>query len=260
MLILVIGLAECSSKKESLAVVNKYFDNIKSDNFSENYDYLSNESKKDWTKENYDEFERMKLEAYPVTEVKVEKNNEYKDKEIDGIKYQEVVEYNVTEFYHDKYNDNDANSNYVMDVVNENSEWKIYLGEKNVEEKISQAKYNVAIMYFTGKGENEDADKAQDIVNESIKENPEYSNSYYLLGCMYNYLGRYDEVISIGEQNIDKAKTDEEKSNQYYMIGKAYEGKKDYTKAKDCYTQSLEANANNKYAKSNLSKLNTELK
>jgi len=56
---------------------------------------------------------------------------------------------------------------------------------KYIEEKIAQAKCDLASMYFTGKGENKDLDKAQNIIKESIKENPDFSNSYYLLGSMY---------------------------------------------------------------------------
>lgn len=259
-LIFIIGLAGCSSKMESSELVNKYCDNIKSNNSDENYDYLSSVSKNIWTKENYKEWEDMQREAFPSKDVKIEKTNEYKDKELDGTKYQDVVEYNITDFYHDNYRDKDENFNYVIYTVNENNQWKIYRGQEDQKEKISQAKCNLASMYFTGKGEHKDIKKAQDILNESIEENPDYSKSYYLLSSMYTYLQKYDEAIDIVQQNIDKAKSNEEKSNQYYILGFAYEGKKDYIKAKEYYTQSLEANPNNEVAKNNLAKLNSESK
>ena len=259
-LISIIGLIGCSSKIEPLELVNKYFNNIKSNSFDENYDYLSSASKNIWTKENFKEWQCINKEVFPSKDVKIEKTNEYKNKELDGIKYQNVVEYNVTDFYHDNYHDKDENLNLVIYAVNENNQWKIYRGKEDPKEKISQAKCNLASMYFTGKGENKDINKSQDILNESIEENPDYCNSYYLLGIMYGYLQRYDEAIDIIQQNIDKAKSNEDKSNQYYTLGLSYEGKKDYIKAKEYYTQSIEANPDNKDAKNNLAKLNSESK
>ena len=259
-LIFIIGLTGCSSKIESSELVNKYYDNIKSNNIDENYDYLSSASKSIWTKENYKEWESISLEVSIYKDVKIEKTNEYKDKDLDGIQYKNIVEYNITEICHDNYHDKDANSNFVIYAVNENNQWKIYRGKEDPKEKISQAKCNLASMYFTGKGENKDINKSQDILNESIEENPDYCNSYYLLGIMYGYLQRYDEAIDIIQQNIDKAKSNEDKSNQYYTLGLSYEGKKDYIKAKEYYTQSIEANPDNKDAKNNLAKLNSESK
>jgi len=259
-LIFIIGLTGCSSKIESLELVNKYFYNIKSSNFDENYDYLSSASKSIWTKENYKEWESISLEVSIYKDVKIEKTNEYKDKDLDGIQYKNIVEYNITEICHDNYHDKDANSNFVIYAVNENNQWKIYRGQEDPKEKIAKVKDNLAAMYFTGKGENKDINKAQDILNESIEENPDYSNSYYLLGVMYTNLQRYDVAIDTVQQNIDKAKSNEEKSNQYYILGFAYEGKKDYIKAKEYYTQSIEANTNNEVAKTALTKLNSESK
>lgn len=259
-LIFTIGLTGCSQKKGPLELVNKYYDNIKDHNSDENYGYLSSASKNIWTKENFKEWQSMQQEVFPSKDVKIEKTNEYKDKELDGIKYKNVVEYNITEFYHDNYHDQDANSNRVIYAVNENNQWEIYRGKEDSKEKISKEKCNLALMYFTGKGKNQDINKAQDILNKSIQENPDYFNSYYVLTSTYNYLKRYDEAIDMAQQNIDKAKSNDEKSNQYYILGFAYGGKKDYKKAKEYYTQSIEANPNNEDAKTALTKLNSEYK
>lgn len=259
-LISIIGLAGCSLKTGSLELVNKYYDNIKNKNFDKNYEYLSSASKNIWTKENYIEWENIQIEAFPYKEVKIEKTNEYKDKDLDGVKYQDVVEYNITEFYYDNNHEKDANSTFIIYAVNENNQWKIYRGKEEAKERIAQAKCNLASMYFTGRGENKDVNKAQDILNESIEENPEYYHSYYVLGVMYNLLQKYDEAIDIMQQNIDKAKSNEDKSDQYYTLGLSYEGKKDYIKAKEYYEQSIEANPNNEVAKNHLTKLNSESK
>lgn len=257
-LIFVIGLAGCSSKNASLELVNKYYDNIKNNNFDESYAYLSNASTNIWTKEDYEEWESMQSESFTLKDVKIEKTNEYINKDLDDIKYLDVVEYNITESYYDNFREKDANSTFAIYAVNENNQWKIYMGKEDSKEQISKSKCTLASMYFTGRGENKDIDKAQEILNQSIEENPDYRDSYYVLGCMYIYLGKYDESISIGEQNIDKTKTKEEKSDLYYMMGWAYEGKKDGIKAKNYYTQSLEANPNNENAKTSLTKLNSE--
>ena len=189
-LILIIGLTGCFLKTEPLELVNKYFENIKSNNFDENYNYLSSASKNIWTKENYEEWGSIQQKVYPYKDVKIEKSNEYKDKELDGIKYKDVIEYNITDFCHDNYHDKDANSNFVIYAVNENNQWKIYRENEKPKDKIAQVKYDLAGMYFTGKGENKDTNKAQDILNKSIQENPDYSNSYYFLGYMYTNLQR----------------------------------------------------------------------
>ena len=258
-LIFIIGLTGCYHKEDSLELMNKYYDNIKSNNFDENYNYLSSASKNIWTKENYKEWENIEQEVFPYKDVQIEKINEYKDKELDGTKYQNVVEYNITDFYHDNYHDKDGNSNFVIYAVIENNQWKIYRENEKPKDKIAQVKYDLAGMYFTGKGENKDTNKAQDILNKSIEENPDYSNSYYLLGFFYTYLQRNDEAITIIEQNMDKAKSNEEKSNLYDVLGLAYEGKQDYNNAKAYYTKSIEADSNNEPAKTNLAKLNSKL-
>ena len=189
-LIFIIGLTGCYHKEDSLELVNKYYDNIKSNNFDDNYDNLSNASKNIWTKENYEEWGSIQEETFPDKDVKIEKSNEYKDKELDGIKYKDVIEYNITDFYHDNYHDKDGNSNFVIYAVIENNQWKIYRENEKPKDKIAQAKVNLAAMYFAGKGENKDTDKAQNILNKSIQENPDYSNSYYFLGYMYTNLQR----------------------------------------------------------------------
>lgn len=258
-LVFIVGLTGCSSKIGYSELVSKYCDNIKSNNSGANYDLLSSASKNIWLNEKFKEWESIQEEVFPANDVKVEKTNEYEDKELEGITYPEVVEYNITKSYYDKYNDKDANSTFIIYAVKENNQWKIYRGEEEPNEKISQAKCNLASMYFTGKGKNKDVDKAQDIMKESIKENPDYSNSYYLLAYMYTYLQKYDDAITMIQENIDKAKSNDEKSNQYDVLGLAYEGKQDYIKAKDYYTQSINANPNNEAAKSNLEKLNLQL-
>jgi len=189
-LIFIIGLTGCYHNEEPLELVNKYFNNIKSNNFDENYEYLSSESKNTWTKENYKEWESIEEKVFTYKEVKIEKANEYKGKELDFIKYKDVIEYNITDFCHDNYHDKDANSNFVIYAVNENNQWKIYRGKEEPKDMIAQVKCDLAAMYFTGKGENRDTDKAQDILNKSIQENPDYSNSYYFLGYMYTNLQR----------------------------------------------------------------------
>lgn len=257
-LVLAVGLIGCSSKEEPLEVLNKYYDNIKSNNLDENYDYLSSASQNIWTKEKYKNWESICKETCTIKDVKIEKANEYKDKELDGIKYQNVIEYNITEFDHDNYNDKDINSNHVVNVVNENGQWKIYRGEEEPEKEISGAKFILASMYFYGKGKNKDLDKTKNILNESIQENPKYSESHFLLGYMYIELQKYDEAIEILQQYIDIGKSNEEKSEGYVILGLAYIKKNNFCKAKECYTQAIEVNPSNEIAKDTLAKINLE--
>jgi len=62
---------------------------------------------------------------------KIEKINEYKNKDLDHISYQDVVEYNVAESYHNNFSGKDENSNHVIYAVNENNQWKIYRGKNS---------------------------------------------------------------------------------------------------------------------------------
>ena len=260
LLIVVVSFAVnfmgCSKNDESLKVLNEYYNNIKSNNFDSSYEYLSSASKNIWTKEKYKEWESISMEVLQFKEVKIKKSNESKDKELDGIKYEDVVEYSTTETHHDNYNNKDINSDYTIYIVKENGEWKICRKKEDPKENIAVVKAELAVMYVNGKGKNKDLGQAEDILEKSIEENPDYSSSYYLLGLIYDEVQRYDDAINCEQQCVDKSKNEKDKSNGYCVLGETYENKKGSSSAKEYYEKALEANPDNQDAKEKLAKLN----
>lgn len=242
-LIIVLGSMGCSSKTESVEVLNKYFDNLKNNKLEQNYDYLSSGSQNIWSKEKYNKWESMHLEAFTLKDVRIEKSNEYSDKDLDGETYKNIVEYNITEIEHDNFNNKDVNSNYVLYAVNENQKWKIYRGKEEPDEKISEVSFVLASMYFRGRGgKNIDLEKSKNILNEAIKADSGYTANYNLLSYVYIGLKKYDDAIDIEQQYLSKVKNETEKADGYNALGQAYKGKKDYIKAKESYIEAIKAN------------------
>ena len=256
----VIGCVASAPKGDPTEVLNDYYDSIKNNNIENAYELLSEVNKTNWQKNDFIKLYQYTVQISPLKDFQVEKINEYKDKDIDGVKYKNVVEFKVTETVHTAFDDKDVNSQYKQYVVNDNGNWKVYREQKNIKESIAESMNYVAKMYYDGKGEVKDLDKAALILNEAIKVSPDYSLTYYMLGVTLLDLKRYDESISNIQKCLEKADNDSDKSDAYNILGNNYSKKKDYAKAKEYYNKAIQLNDNNQYAKTNLENLNKTTK
>lgn len=250
---LILSLIGCAPKGEPKEVLNKYYENIKEGNVQEAYDLLSEESKKNFKKEDFIKWEGIQQKTFIFKEVKIEKKNEYKDKELDGIKFKNVVEFKISEKVHDVKENKEDTLNYRRHVVNDNGKWKIYRGKEDGKEKIANALNGLAWVYIEDK--NPDLNKAAALLNDALKEKKDYINTYYSLANTYVRLERYDEAINNINVYLSKEKDSSNKSDGYNILGIAYEGKDKYDKAKENYLKAIELNSNNQYAKTNLERV-----
>lgn len=255
--IVLLGLVGCSSapKGESAQVLNDYYQNIKDGNIEGAYDKLAEASKKNFAKEDFIMCKKIDKEVTTLKETKVEKSAESKDKELDGVKYKNVVEFNVIEKVQDLQENKETTRNYKRNVVNDNGTWKVYREKENGKDEVAEASTYLAWMYIQGKGKTKDLNKAATILNDGLKYSKDYSETYYALGWTYEYLERTDEAINATNTYISKEKDNKGKSNGYNLLGVIYASKDDANKAKEYYNKALELDPNNQYAKTNLGSL-----
>lgn len=245
-------LVGCAPKGDPSQVMKDYYQNIKDGNIEGAYDKLSEASKKNFSKEDFIKWQSVSKETSQLKDFKVEKSNEYKDKELDGLKFKNVVEFNITEKIQDLADNKENSNNYKRNVINDNGTWKVYKDKENGKEIVAKELKQLAYMYSQGKGKSKDLNQAAIILNESLKYDKEFARTYYSLGFVYWQLERYDEAISVLNTYLSKEKDNNAKSDGYNVLGNAYLSKKDLTKAKENYNKALELNPNNQYAKTNL--------
>jgi tetratricopeptide (TPR) repeat protein len=245
-------LVGCAPKGDPSQVMKDYYQNIKDGNIEGAYDKLSEASKKNFSKEDFIKWQSVSKETSQLKDFKVEKSNEYKDKELDGLKFKNVVEFNITEKIQDLADNKEDSNNYKRNVVNDNGTWKVYRDKENGKEIVAKALNHLAYMYSEGKGKSKDSNQAAMLLNESLKYNKELAGTYYSLGYVYSDLGRYDESISVLNTYLSKEKDNIKKSDGYNILGNNYVRKNDLSKAKESYNKALELNPNNQYAKTNL--------
>ncbi|WP_315081232.1 tetratricopeptide repeat protein [uncultured Clostridium sp.] len=259
-ILLVVGsvlLIGCAPKGEPSEVLNSFYECIKNNDSENSYELLSTKNKEDIEKDDFIKWENYHMETCVLKDAKVEKVKEYKEKELDGEKYKNVVEFNVKQNLHDNYNNKDLTEEYTRYVVNDNNEWKVYKEKTDIKRDIAESMTNLAGMYYDGAGKNKDINQAATLLNEAINISKDVPQSYYLLGTSLTQLERYDEAIENIQIFLNKDIDNSEKSNAYNVLGVNYQGKKDYSKAVECYNKAIEMDANNQYAKTNLQRVNT---
>lgn len=241
-------------------VLKNYNDNIKNNNVEQSYELLSDADKSNWSKDDYLKLYQYNNQVYPLKDFKIEKGNEYTNKDVDGVQYKNAVQFKVIETIHDVYSNKDINNEDVEYVVEENGVWKICRQQANIKENIVKAMNGLARIYSTGKGQDKDLNKAVSILNEAVTIDADYSGSYYLLGAASLELQKYDESISYIQEELNKTdNNDKEKSNAYNILGMDYQHKKDYDKAKESYNQAIQLDGTNQNAKTNLERVNKEI-
>ncbi|MGE5626672.1 MAG: tetratricopeptide repeat protein [Solirubrobacterales bacterium] len=258
-IIMLVMLAGCSSapKGDPSQVISSYYEKVKNGDAEGAYDLLAEASKKSFTKDEFKIWQSLQTEVNPLKSYKVEKISEKKDAELEGVKYKNVVEFNITETDFSAYDNKEVNLNYKRNVVNDNGVWKVYREKEDGKKAIADDYNSLAYLYIEGKGgKTKDLNKAATILNDGIKISQDYAQIYYTLASVYDDLGRYDEALNSINTYISKETDNKGKSDGYNVLGSIYIGKHDLNDAKAAYSKALELNPDNQYAKTNLSKLN----
>lgn len=162
-------LVGCGPKGNPEEILNKYYENIKNSNTEVAYETLSEQSKKDFKKEEFTKWRNTEKEVYKLKEAKIEKGKELKGT-LDGVEFKNIVEFNVAEKGQDLYADKEVEQKHKMYVVNDSGNWKIYLGKQFGKQITSVTLSRLASMYINGKGNKpKDLDKGISILKEAIE-------------------------------------------------------------------------------------------
>lgn len=251
--IILLSFIGCAPKGDPSQVLNSYYQNIKDGDIEGAYDKLSEASKKNFSKEDFIKWQDVQKQIYVLKESKVDKANEFKEKELDGIKFKNVVEFSVVEKTHNVYENKEDTLSYERYVVNDNGSWKIYRGEENGKEIVAEALNILACLYIDGKGNKpKDLNQAAIILNEALKYSKDNVGVNYALARTYGELKRFDEAIEPANKYIEKSSDNNQKSDGYNLLGVIYESKNNFNKSIECYNKAIQLNPNNQYAKTNL--------
>ncbi|MDU5116923.1 DUF4878 domain-containing protein [Clostridium sporogenes] len=167
-----LTLVGCAPKENPEETLNKYYENIKSGNAEEAYEALCEQSKKDFTEEDFTKWRNTEKEVCELKETKIEKVNEFKGS-LENIEFKNIVEFNATEKVKDLYENKEVEQKHKMYVVNDNGKWKIYLNKKLIKQLTSNDLTQLARMYMYGTGnKTKDLNKAISLLEEAIKLNP----------------------------------------------------------------------------------------
>lgn len=237
-------------------VMEGYYQSLVDGKYSDAYEMLDNAAKNYFSKDDF--ILRMSLykEVYILKSWKVEKTNEYKDKDIDGTKYKDAVEYNTTEFFQDIYNNKEGSGTAKKMVVNENGAWKFHRDKVNIKQEIAAIYHAIAVMYIDGKGRAKDSNEAIVQLKKGIDICKDYVPQYYPLAVAYFQSGKFDESIENAQIFLDKSNENTQKAFGYNVLGMSYNGKGDTAKAREYLNKAVELDPNNEYAKNNLNELN----
>ncbi|ENK0558481.1 hypothetical protein AB2T19_003300 [Clostridium botulinum] len=167
-----IALVGCAPKEDPQEVLNTYYQSIKDGKSEEAYETLCEQSKKDFTEEDFTKWRNTEKEVCELKETKIEKVNEFKGS-LENIEFKNIVEFNATEKAKDLYENKEVEQKHKMYVVNDNGKWKIYLNKKLIKQLTSNDLTQLARMYMYGTGnKTKDLNKAISLLEEAIKLNP----------------------------------------------------------------------------------------
>lgn len=241
-------------------VIKGYYQNVKDGDFEAAYEKLSEATRKNCSKKDFILFQKLLRERIELKDFEARETNELKDFVISGIKYQQVVEFKVTDIYKDYYNEGKENTRYyTRKVVNDNGLWKLHR-EGDINEHIAVSYCEIGYMYEKGIGKEKNLIQAANNYNEAIKKCPEYTFSYLYLGTAYLRLQRYDDSIEKLNIFIDKSEDKNLKSQAYTYLGGNYYSKGQYQKATEALEKALEVNPDNDFAEYLLFMLRESLK
>jgi tetratricopeptide (TPR) repeat protein len=109
------------------------------------------------------------------------------------------------------------------------------------EEHLVKQPYNYKLYYYIAYAEYqlEKYNKALLSIDKSIEIENDYANAYVLRSRLYNIFSKYKESIDDSLKYLESNPLD---FSEYNFLGLIYEKVKDYKKAEECYTKSIEMN------------------
>lgn len=249
-------LTGCKPKGDPLQTITAYYQYTKDENIEDAYNQFSNVTKINLPKADFIKLDDTNAQLFPLKAFKIQKLKEYKNKDIEGTNYKDVVEFNVVETQQDISANKEIIGSYKRSVVNDGGTWKVYREKENVKDEIAENSVLIAQLYSEGKGgQTKDLNQAVTILNEAIKNDKEYARLYYALGYDYSGLDRNDEAIATINIYLTKESDKTNKSDGYNLLGTVYSQKGNVSKAKESFNEALKLNPDNQYSKTNLDAL-----
>ncbi len=246
----------CAPDGNPNTVIKDYYQHVQDGNWEAAYQLLAKETQENISREDFILYQKLLTETMKFEEFKVQKVNQVADFKVNGKKYNNVVKFTVTETNKDYYEDKEVTNSHEEYVVDDGGVWKLCKDSKLINSSIPQQYYNLAFMYFEGKGKDKNLIKAITNFKNAIEYDKDYAPAYYGLGSAYNDLERYEEAINSINLCIEKTVIKEFKSDAYNLLGIVYLNQGNYEKAKQYYNKALDIYPENEYAKNNLASLN----
>lgn len=255
-ILVLLVLSGCSNKPsgDPKAVLDDYYKNLINGNFTASYEYLADANKNSFSKDKYILYLNTYRQLVELKSYIIANPTELVNVNINGIIYNNAIEYDVTQTIKDYYQNKEITNTFKKIVVNDNGKWKYYY-DINIDESLASNYSNIGQMYLNGKGKDKDNIKAIQNFNEAIKADANCFEGYYGLSVGYNILGRYDESIENTNIIISNCSNKYLVSDAYNVLGNNYKSKGNYKEAISSFEKSLQNNPGNEYAKNNLAKL-----
>ncbi len=130
-----------------------------------------------------------------------------------------------------QYMDMDKAFEKALNVAQANNDNKMANKIKSTGKKLLQAEGATKL-------QTQDWTEAIELLNASLKYDPDAKDSYYYLALANNGLKHYDDAIAAATKGLDLSSGEnaEYKAKFYYELGNAYKGKGETTKACEAYT------------------------
>ena len=196
MLSLSVAIIGCSNKPEGNPqdVIEAYYSFIHSADYESAYDLLSDTLKKDVDLDEFINWNDLLTLVHENDEYKFTLLEETEDEKLEGNEFSSINKFKVNKSWISLYSDKQEIDNNEEYVVSEDKEWKVYRLKKdfNIDEKIANIYNQLGWMYYEGKGESLDMNKAIEMFSNSV-EYDDYHYYHYSLAVALEEMNRFDE-------------------------------------------------------------------
>ncbi|VBB06502.1 Hypothetical protein LUCI_1735 [Lucifera butyrica] len=197
---------------------------------------------------------KLQAELGKIKAEKITRTGEQKNRQLGGILYPEVVEFQVNSTISDPIDNNkEIEASGPLYVVNDQGAWKVHSKAlEDVKTEIAREYNYLGYAYRTGKGKTKSAADAVAAFKKSL-EYKEIPETLRQLSIAYNDLNRFDDAVAAATKAVSSATNNESKSDCLNTLGVIYYNHRDFAAAQKYFQASLQANPQNQYAATNLS-------
>jgi len=164
-LVMTVFIVGCNPFEKPEDVVNEYYMNVADSKFDKAYNLFSKQTKDFYSKEDFVMLLNLEKEVWTLTGLKIDKSGTYKEKIIDGIKFNDVTEFEVVQKHIRNGNTEETSSTTIRNIVKENGKLKVYKEKFDFKKALSNNYFILGKMYATGKGKDKDTTQAVDMFN-----------------------------------------------------------------------------------------------